>query len=209
VLYEDPLSPWCLVAERRILAVLDEFPGTFSPPVHEPFPFRVEPRPFSRRERTRLARWTREAAREPEAAGVRPDLWLSPDPPLSTVPVLAALEAARAQGAGCEAALRSAVRQAAFFAGVNVARRDVLIELAEKAGLDLSRFAGALAGPTAEQRVREALEGALDRGIEAAPALVVGDEWLVAGPRGEDEYREILRRYAVVKLGLAPARTLH
>jgi predicted DsbA family dithiol-disulfide isomerase len=209
VLYEDPLSPWCLVAEKRIATALATLDSPFLPIVHEPFPLRVEPHALSRSERHRLARAVRRAAREPEANGVTPDLWLSQDPPLSSVPVLAALAAARLQGAAREDALRDALRQAALFRGVNVSRRDVLYELAERAGLDVSRFAGALATPHIERRVRARYEEAVGRGVDVAPALVIGEEWLVAGPRTVDEYRDILERYAEGRVGVAPGRTLH
>jgi predicted DsbA family dithiol-disulfide isomerase len=209
VLYEDPLSPWCLVAERRIHAALLELEAAFQPLRHEPFPLRIEPRAMSRSERDRLARAVRRAAREPEANGVTPDLWLSPDPPLSSMPVLAALAAARLQGCAREDALRGALREAALFRGVNVARHDVLYEIAERAGLDIGRFAGALAAPQTERRVRERYEEAVGRGVEIAPALVIGEEWLVAGPRSQDEYCDILLRFARVRLGIPPDRTLH
>jgi predicted DsbA family dithiol-disulfide isomerase len=209
VLYEDPLSPWCLVAEKRITAALHALDDAFLPIVYEPFPLRVEPHAMGRAERQRLARAVRRAAREPEASGITPDLWLSPDPPLSSIPVLAALAAARLQGAAHEGALRDALRQAALFRGVNVARRDVLYELAERAGLDLARFAGALAAPHTERRVRARYEQAVGRGVDVAPALVIGEEWLVAGPRSAGEYREILERYAHARVGLPPGRTLH
>jgi predicted DsbA family dithiol-disulfide isomerase len=209
VLYEDPLSPWCLVAEQRIRAILDELPGDFGPLRIEPFPLRAEPRAPSAAERKALARVARRAAKQPEAAHTTPDLWLSADPPLSTVPALAALYAARLQGAAREDALRDAIRQAGLVRGINPTRKDVLYELADAAGLDVARFAGALAAPTTERRVREAFEDALEKGIEVAPALVIGDEWLVAGARSRDEYRAVLRRYACARLGVPPLRTVH
>jgi predicted DsbA family dithiol-disulfide isomerase len=209
VLYEDPLSPWCLVAERRIVAALEDLPGSFRALRHEPFPTRPEPRALSKRDRRALARTARQAAREPEAAGVTPDLWLSPDPPLSSLPALTALAAARLQGRSREAALRGAIREAALVRGLNVSRADVLIELADRAGLDVPLFASAFAAPASEQRVRDALEEALDRGIREAPALVIGDEWLVVGTRRADDYRAILRRYLATRLGVSPERTLH
>jgi predicted DsbA family dithiol-disulfide isomerase len=209
VLYEDPLSPWCLVAERRITAALEELGEAFGPLHHEPFPLRVEARAMSRTERQRLARAVRKASREPEATGVTPDLWLSADPPLSSIPPLAALAAARQQGRDREQVLRGALREAALFRGVNVSRRDVLYELAERAGLDVARFAGALAAPRTERSVRARFEEALDRGVEVAPALVIGDDWLVAGPRSSDEYRAILLRYARARLACPLDPTLH
>ncbi len=209
VLYEDPLSPWCLVAERRITAALEHVGGGFTPLRHEPFPTRLEPRCPSKTERRLLARAARRAARELEAAGTTADQWLSLDPPLSSLPALTALAAARLQGHSREAALRGAIREAALVRGLNVGRSDVLLELAERAGLDLSRFASAFGAPATERRVRETLEEARARGIGDAPSLVIGEEWLVSGARSVDEYRAVLHRYASARLGLPPVRTLH
>lgn len=209
VLYEDPLSPWCLIAERRILAALEDVPGAFTPLRHEPFPTRIEPRAPSRAERQRLARAARKAAREPEAAAVTPELWLSPDPPATSVPALTALAAARLQGSPREAALRAAIREASLVRGLNVARPDVLLELAELAGLDLDRFAGALAAPATERRVRDTLDEALERGVRDAPALIIGEEWMLTGLRPAEEYRAVLLHYAAERRGVPPARTLH
>jgi predicted DsbA family dithiol-disulfide isomerase len=209
VLYQDPLSPWCLVAEQRIRAAIEESSDPFGPLLIEPFPLRSEPKAPSLSERRALARAARRAAKEPEAARTTPDLWLSADPPLTTLPVHTALYAARLQGVVREDALRDAIREAALVRGINVTRADVLYELAEATGLDVARFAGALCAPTTERRVRETFEDALDRGIDVAPALVIGDEWLVAGPRTADEYRAVLRRYAAARLGVPQLRTVH
>lgn len=209
VLYEDPLWPWCYVAEQRIRAALEELQGSFGPLRLEPFPLRCEPRALAPTERRALARAARSAAREPEAAHLKPDLWLSRDPPLTTVPVLTALAAARLQGSAREGALRDAIREAGLVRGINVTRRDVLYELAGTAGLDVTRFAGAFAAPATERRVLDAFEDAVDKGIEGAPALVIGDEWLVVGPRTTQEYSTVLRRYACARLGVRQKRTVH
>ena len=209
VLYEDPLSPWCLVAERRVLAALEQVGGAFTPLRIEPFPLRVEPRALSPSERRALVRTARRAAREPEAAGTTPDLWLSRHPPLTTFPALAALAAARAQGAERETALRGALRDAALVRGIDATRRDVLLELAGSAGLDVPRFDAALTAPATERRVLAAVDEALAKGIETPPALVVGDEWLVTGPRSANEYATVLRRYAAARLGLSRLRVIH
>lgn len=209
VLYEDPLSPWCLVAERRIALAAEEVPGAFRPLRLEPFPTRVTPRAPSKAERCSLARAARRAAREPELSGSIPDLWLSPDPPLSSLPVLTALSAARVQGRTAETALRRAICEAALFRGVNVSRTDVLLELAHVAGLDEASFAAALAAPATEQRVEDTLRQALERGVREVPALVIGEEWLVVGARRIEVYRSVLRRYVSARLGTMPARTFH
>jgi predicted DsbA family dithiol-disulfide isomerase len=209
VLYEDPLSPWSWVAERRVEAALASLPGVFAPLRHAAFPLRVEPRTPTASELRSHARAARRAAREPEAAGTRPDLWLSPDPPRSSVPALAALSAARPQGEALEAALRAAIREAAFLRGLNVARTDVLLELAERVGLDLDRFAPALGARRTQAEVCASREEAEDRGVEHAPALVIGDEWLLSGARPLEEYGDVLRRYAAVRAGITAPCTLH
>jgi predicted DsbA family dithiol-disulfide isomerase len=208
VLYEDPLSPWCLVAERRLRVAIEELQGTFTLRL-EPFPLRAEPSAVSTTERRALVRAARKAAREPEAAGTTPELWLARDPPHSTLPALAALVAARLQGAAREDALRAALRDAALVRGIDATRRDVLIELATAAGLDVARFDTALSAPATERRVLESFDEAMGKGIETAPALVVGDEWLVAGPRTVEEYLAVLRRYASSRLGLRGVRVVH
>ncbi len=209
VLYDDPLSPWGLVAERRVRAALEELGPLFAPLRIAPFPLRDEPRALTREDRRAFARAARKAAREPEASGTCADLWLSRDPPLSSIPALTALAAARLQGAPCEDAFRGALRDAALVRGVNVARTDVLLELAERTGLDVRRFAGALSARATEVRVLEAVEQARDKGIDGPPALVVGEEWLVAGPRSQEEYCVLLRRYASSRLGLTASHTVH
>jgi predicted DsbA family dithiol-disulfide isomerase len=209
VLYDDPLSPWCLVAERRIAAALEAMPGAFAPLRIEPFATRPEPRALTKADRCALARAARRAAREPEAKGLCPDLWLSPDAPVSSLPALTALVAAKLQGRAREAALRAAIREAALFRGLNVARTDVLLELAERSGLDLARFAAAFAAPSSAQRVKDALTLALDKGVRAVPALVIGETWLVAGARRVSEYRSILRRYQTEHASVLPERIVH
>jgi len=209
VLYQDPLAPWCLVAEERILAAAASLPTTFLPLRLEPFPTRVTPRALSKRERCTMARAARRAGREPELVGSVPDLWLSPDPPLSSFPVLTALYAARLQGATRELALRSAIREAAHFRGLNVARLDVLLELAQLSGLDVARFAAALSAPATGSRIAQSLQAALERGVREVPALVIGDEWLVVGARKVEEYRSILCRYASARLGASGVGIVH
>jgi predicted DsbA family dithiol-disulfide isomerase len=209
VLYDDPLSPWCLVAERRVRAALDEVEAAFAPLRIEPFPLRAERHALTPSERRAFVRAARKAAREPEAAGTTPDLWLGRHPPHSTLPALAAVIAARLQGAARELALREALRDAALVRGLDPTRRDVLLELAAAAGLDVARFDAALSSPSTERRVLDTFDEALGMGISAAPALVIGEEWLVAGPRSAEEYRRVLRRYAAARLGLLNVRVVH
>jgi predicted DsbA family dithiol-disulfide isomerase len=208
VLYQDVLCAWSWVAQRRLTFLVDELDGLVALRTVA-YPLRPEVAVPTLQERRRLARAVRRAAKEPECQDLSPDLWLSEDPPLSSIPSLTALAAARLQGAEREARLRDALREAALVQGVNVTRNDVLIELAERSGLDLSRFAAALGSPATEREVLDSYRVAMDQGVDAIPTAVIGDEWLVSGPRDLEEYRAILRRFLSTRVGLSAEPTFH
>jgi predicted DsbA family dithiol-disulfide isomerase len=121
-----------------------------------------------------------------------------------------ALAAARLQGASHEATLRDALRDAAFVRGLDVSRSDVLVEVAARQpALDLCRFVSALRAPATERQVRAAYEAAIDRGVSTAPSLVVGEEWLLSGPRTTADYHDTLERFLTLRAGVPAERTLH
>src|SRR2546426_2226248 len=108
-----------------------------------------------KKQRAIHARHFRRLAREAEGKGVRADLWTGSDPPSSSLPPLVALEAALPQGPEMQRQLLKAMRRAAFIEGINVARRDVQLELAAQVGLDLGRFAERLEDGRLEQEVND------------------------------------------------------
>jgi predicted DsbA family dithiol-disulfide isomerase len=210
VLHGDVLDPWCWIAERRLALAAERFDGRFAPIEHSPFPRRWQPRVPSAAERRARARAVVRAAREKDAPPISPELWISASPPASSAPPLLALAAARLQGAARESALREALREAALVRGLDVSRSDVIVEVASRApGLDLSRFLSAVRAPATERSVRAAFNAALDRGVQAAPSLVIGEDWLVQGPRTTEEYREILQRFLVRSVGVPLERIVH
>ncbi len=208
VLYHDALCSWCYLADAR-LAVLREEYGDALDFSYRAFPIRPQDALPTAREARLLARHWRRVAKEPEGAGIVPDLWSSNDPPRSTLPPLIALEAARVQGASRRDALLGALREAAFKRGINVARRDVLIELGERVGLEMGRFLAALGAPATEEAVRSEHQEARSRGVRGVPALVLGGEWLVSGARPLSEYRELLATYLTRRHGSVSERLLH
>jgi predicted DsbA family dithiol-disulfide isomerase len=208
-LHADLLDPWCWIAERRVAAVAEAYPGRFAIEF-APFPRRWDLRLPSARERAARTRALERAAREKDAPPLSSDLWSSPSPPASGAPALVAVAAAQLQGAIQARALRDALRDAALVRGLDVSRTDVIVELASRDPmLDLARFVSALRAPGTERQVRAAFDDALDKGIESAPALVVGDEWLVGGVRSAAEYHDILQRYLNMRAGVPTERTVH
>src|SRR5439155_516043 len=81
---------------------------------------------------------------------------------------------------------------AAFHDGINIARRDVQVELAARAGLDVPRFLERLDDPDTEQSVLIAGEEAEALGIKGVPALVIAGEWLMPGARALAQYRQVI-----------------
>jgi predicted DsbA family dithiol-disulfide isomerase len=140
---------------------------------------------------------------------VKPDLWTGRDPPASSIPALAALEAALPQGPGLQRELLVAMRRAAFHDGINIARRDVQVELAAQVGLDTSRFVDQLDNPRVEQEVVEAVEEAEALGIRGVPALVIGGEWLMQGCRDLAEYRHVIDKYLCERVANSQIRLMH
>jgi predicted DsbA family dithiol-disulfide isomerase len=208
VLYHDVLCSWCYLADARLDYLRDEY-GALLRFELRPYPLRIETQLPDKKERARLARNFRRVSREPEGALIKPDLWTGRDPPSSSVPALVALEAALAQGPQHQRELLVAMRRAAFHEGINVARRDVQLELAAQAGLNLSRFADKLDDPHLETQVIDAVEEAESLGIRGVPALVIGGEWLMQGCRDLSEYRAVIEKYLAERVAPSQQRMMH
>ncbi len=210
VLHGDILDPWCWIAEKRIARIADELHGRFLPLEHAPLPYRWEPRAPSARERRRRVREIRRAAREPDAPPFSPEVWSeSAAGPQTSAPPLVAVAAARFQGLAAENRLRSALREAALVSGLDISRRDVILEVAARAGLDLARFIPAIDATGTERALLEDVAAARDLGVEESPSLVINEDWLVPGLRSLRDYRVILKRYLAMRAGAAVAHTVH
>jgi predicted DsbA family dithiol-disulfide isomerase len=207
-LYHDVFCAWSYIADQRLQALQDEYGAEvrFS---WRPFPLRPEAIAADKRERGLFARHFRRAAREPEGKGVVPDLWTGNDPPSSSLPPLIALEAARRESPEKQRELLLSMRRAVFLRGVNVARLDVQLELAESVGLDTASLLLRLEHPSASLAVAESVREAEAMGIHGVPALVIGDEWLMQGCREVSEYREVINKYLREKSGGAPLHVVH
>jgi predicted DsbA family dithiol-disulfide isomerase len=208
VLYHDVLCSWCYVADARLEYLRDEY-GAMVRWRLRPYPLRPENQLPDKKQRSVLARHFRRLGRAQEGKGVKPDLWTGQDPPASSAPPLVALEAALPQGADLQNELLKAMRRAAFLQGINVARRDVQLELASQVGLDLASFVEQLDDPRVEQDVNDAVDEAEALGIKGVPALVIGGEWLMQGCRDLAEYRQVIDKYIRERVAAAQLRVIH
>ena len=207
-LYHDVLCSWCYVADARLDQLRDEY-GPMVRWRFRPYPLRPENQLPDKKQRAVLARHFRRVAREQEGKGVKADLWTGQDPPSSSLPPLIALEAALAQGPVMQRALLKALRRKAFVEGLNVARRDVQLEVAAQEGLDVSRFLERLDDPRLLQEVNDSVEEAEAIGIKGVPALVIGGEWLMQGCRDLSDYRQVIDKYLRERVAAAPVRLVH
>ncbi|XXF78529.1 DsbA family protein [Myxococcaceae bacterium GXIMD 01537] len=189
--YQDVLCAWCYLADSRLEALRSEFADAVRWTVR-PYPLRVQETPPSERELRGLAEEVERAQREPEplARALSTDLWLEGDAPRSSVPALAALEAARLQGAQARTFLSRAMQRAALEQGVNVARTDVIFELAARVGLSMNDFSVAYHSEETRKLILDEHRLAASRGVKGVPTLVIGGRWMVCGLRDVSEYRE-------------------
>jgi predicted DsbA family dithiol-disulfide isomerase len=208
VLYHDVLCSWCFVADARLEYLRDEY-GPMVRWKLRPYPLRPDHQLPDKKQRAVHARHFRRLAREVEGKGVKADLWTGQDPPSSSLPPLVALEAALAQGPEMQRALLRAMRRKAFAEGINVARRDVQVELAARVGLDVSRFIEKLEDPRLEASVNDSVDEAEELGIKGVPALVIGGEWLMQGCRDLSEYRQVIDKYMRERVADAQVRLMH
>jgi len=210
VLHGDVLDPWCWIAENRIAIAAEELRGRYAPVEHAALPRSWEARVPSAAERRRLAAELRRAGRQPDAPPFSPELWTANETgPQSSAPALLAIAAARLQGPAAARALRSALREAALVVGLDVSRRDIVIEIAARVGLDLTRFVPAFQAQATERALLDDICAAWELGIESGPALVIGENWLVSGLRTLRDYRALLRRYLSRCAGRPVEHVLH
>jgi predicted DsbA family dithiol-disulfide isomerase len=219
--FHDVLCSWCLLAEGRLRSLLSAGGSAASITLERrAFPTRHRDTVPTAREARVLARHYQRAGKTWDGKGIIPDLWKGVDPPLSSLPPLRALLAARAQShtdRDLEGALLDAMREAAFRRGINIARRDVLIELAERVGLSVDRFVLALDSPLTEEALYAEHDEGEARGINGVPTLLLrcpgapdgSPEWVLSGCREIYEYREIFEQFRNRVAALDPERLLH
>jgi predicted DsbA family dithiol-disulfide isomerase len=193
--YQDVLCAWCYLADLRLDILRKEFGDTVRWRVR-PYPLRVVDTLPTERELRGLTEEVARAQAEPEPVArlLTPDLWRSGDPPRSSLPGLAALEAARLQGPQARAYLARAMQRAALEQGVNVARTDVVFELASRVGLAMNDFSAAFNSEETRRLILDEHRLASSRGVRGVPTLVIGGRWMICGLRDVAEYREHILR---------------
>jgi predicted DsbA family dithiol-disulfide isomerase len=101
-----------------------------------------------------------------------------------------------AETAGKQEALKKALFSAYFTEGRNPSDHAVLIEVAEKAGLDPKRAAQVLQSDEFAAQVREREQFYAERGIRAVPSVIINDQHLIQGGQPAEVFERALRQLA-------------
>ena len=97
---------------------------------------------------------------------------------------------------GRQAQLKKALFEAYFTHGQNPSDHEVLIKLAEEAGLDADKARQILASSAYEVEVRERERFYRDRGINSVPAIIVNNRHLIQGGQPPEVFEQALRQIA-------------
>jgi predicted DsbA family dithiol-disulfide isomerase len=189
--YQDVLCAWCYLADLRLESLKQEFGDIVRWRVR-PYPLRLHDKRPTEKELRGLTEEVRRAQQEPEPVArlLTTELWQGGDAPRTSVPALAALEAARLQGPTARAYLARAMQRAALEQGVNVTRTDVIFELASRVGLNMGPFSAAYHSEDTRKLILDEHQLAASRGVRGVPTIVIGGRWMVCGLRDAAEYRE-------------------
>jgi predicted DsbA family dithiol-disulfide isomerase len=101
-----------------------------------------------------------------------------------------------AETEGRQEALKNALFSAYFTEGRNPSDHSVLLDVAQKAGLDGKRAAEILASNEFAAEVREREKFYADRGIRAVPSVIINDQHLIQGGQPAEVFARALRQLA-------------
>lgn len=101
------------------------------------------------------------------------------------------------QGAeGKQAALKHALFSAYFTDGQNMSDHDVLVAVVKKVGLDETRARAILASDEYAKEVRAQQRFYREQGVNAVPAIIINDRYLISGGQPVELFEKALKEIA-------------
>jgi predicted DsbA family dithiol-disulfide isomerase len=97
---------------------------------------------------------------------------------------------------GKQAALKRALFEAYFTDGQDPSNHEVLVAAAEKAGLDVAAAREVVASDVYAKEVRALEEFWRRQGVNAVPAVIINDRYLISGGQPADAFERALRSIA-------------
>ena len=212
-IWSDVMCPWCLVGWGNLQQALEQLDGEIEADVRW-HAFELNPdMPEEGEERTaHIARKygrTIEQSRDvqgqmrtaAEAAGVSLDY--EGDDPAPDAMMWNTFEAhklltwtAEQHGAAKQTQLKLALFKAHFNERRRIGEREVLLDLAEKVGLDRAAASAALDDEEVAHKTRAEERAAWDMNISGVPAMILEGRFMVPGAQPPEAYANALRRVA-------------
>ena len=103
---------------------------------------------------------------------------------------------AEAEGTGLQLALKEALFTAYFTKGDDPSSHEILVRVAEEAGLNPQRAQQILASGEFAAEVRERERFYLDQGIHSVPTVIINDRHLISGGQPPEVFEQALRQIA-------------
>lgn len=131
---------------------------------------------------------------------VDPSVWAGDDPPRSTYPANQAYKAAELQGKDLAHRYLRRLREAVATEGRNIAKKDVLVDLAEDVGIDRARFRTDFDSDTVREALRADLEETREYDVTGFPTFLIehdGEEIWLQGYRGFNWFEDVLEDFAI------------
>ena len=104
------------------------------------------------------------------------DFWIQNTPKRSTYPACRAIIAARQQNPSLEQAMILAIQQAYYLKAMNPSESKILVQLADKLGLDTDLFARDLVSEQTQQILLDEIHMAKSLGVQGFPSLVLANK---------------------------------
>jgi predicted DsbA family dithiol-disulfide isomerase len=122
-------------------------------------------------------------------------MWTRPDFPQWSLPALEAAKCAELQGAEAFERMHFALFRAFFEEGINIGEPAEVIEVARRAGLDMTQFLNDYEQASQRDRVLEEHSRAVAQyGVRAIPTVIVGEAPPIVGAVPFQEYERLLTR---------------
>jgi predicted DsbA family dithiol-disulfide isomerase len=212
-IYSDVMCPWCLIGYGQLSKALAELEGEIAAEIRwRPFELNPDMAPAGEEQEAHLQRKYRRPAEEgaalrgqmkaiAEGAGVSLSYEGEGEAPAAMMwntrdchkLLTFALEQA---GPTVQTALKLLLFRAHFNQRANLSDRDVLLNIAAKAGLHRAAAKAALDDPDLEARVLAEEQQAWDLNISGVPAMIVNDRFMIPGAQAPEVYINALRRVA-------------
>jgi len=110
-----------------------------------------------------------------------------------------------AEPRGVQIALKEELLRAYFTDGRNVGDPEVLVEIAERVGLDRAEVEELLASDEGTDEVRAELAVAAANDITAVPTFVFDGRWMVPGAQDVEVFERVLQRVATLEAQQDPS----